>query len=164
MNIFISHIMELSGSWYKSGFSERQNALFNLCTNTLQREVFWAKSGDRKSLLLKRFALKGLQTWNLGALYVLKLNLVFQKTLGISLLMSRAIPSLSCVHMTRDKGICHVHGSGARKSWKPSTKKIVGLEWKTTTRYTRRYFCVCDVGPKRGKMIQQKLSFSNRPS
>ena len=74
--------------------------------------------------------------------------------------MSRAIPSLSCVHMTRDKGICHVHGSGARKSWKPSTKKIVGPDGMTTTRYTRRYFYVCDVGPKRGKMIHQKLSFS----
>ena len=31
---------------------------------------------------------------------------------------------------------------------------------QTVTRYTRRYFYVCDVGPKRGKMIQQKLSFS----
>ena len=70
---------------------------------------------------------------------------------GQQRLLSRAIPVLPCTPMTR--------GSGDRRCWKPSTKRIIGHDGNTTTRYSRVTFYVRDVGPKTGKMVQQKISF-----
>ena len=58
------------------------------------------------------------------------------------------------------KGICNIHGGGAKLSWKPVTKTIVGADRMKVTRYTRKYFHTCDVGPRRKKLVQQKLSSS----
>ena len=71
-----------------------------------------------------------------------------------------AVPGdTSPTRCTYYKGICHIHGSGDRRCWKPSTKRIIGHDGNTTTRYSRVTFYVRDVGPKTGKMVQQKISF-----
>ena len=52
-------------------------------------------------------------------------------------------------------GICHLHGPGATKRWKPVPLKTVGPDGK---RFEKKYFYVCDLGA-RGRLRQTKLSF-----
>ena len=64
--------------------------------------------------------------------------------LGWLILVTRALLALSYICQYK-KGICSIHGRGAK------------LSWKTVT---RKYFHTCIVGPRRKKLVQQKLSSS----
>ena len=55
-------------------------------------------------------------------------------------------------------GVCLTHGRGARRTWKPTGRKItvVGADGKKKTTSEREYSYKFDVGPMR----QMQLSFS----
>ena len=60
------------------------------------------------------------------------------------------------------KGVCNLHGRGAKLGWRKITKIVVGTDGRTTTRDTRKYFYTCgdEMGPRKKKIIQQKLPLS----
>ena len=63
-----------------------------------------------------------------------------------------------CVH---DKqGVCTLHGEGALKLWRPSSRMVKGTRrgGVKTMKYEREYYFKCDLG-ERGRRRQMKLSF-----
>ena len=60
------------------------------------------------------------------------------------------------------KGVCNLHGRGAKLGWKKITKNVVGPDGRTTTRDTRKYFYTCgaEIGPRKKKIVQQTLPLS----
>ena len=65
-----------------------------------------------------------------------------------------------CVHDT--KGVCTIHGEGAKKWWRPSTKMVKGTRrgGVKTMKYEKEFYFECDLGGRgRGKRRQTKLPF-----
>ena len=60
---------------------------------------------------------------------------------------------------TYKKGVCHIHGEGAIKKWKPSFITEVGPDGKKTRRYAKKYEYVCDTSLNGRKLYQSRLSF-----
>ena len=60
------------------------------------------------------------------------------------------------------KGVCNVHGRGAKLGWRKITKTVVGPDGRTTTRDTRKYFYTCgaEIGPRKKRVVQQTLPLS----
>ena len=57
------------------------------------------------------------------------------------------------------KGVCDIHGPGAKYHWRPIKKEdqVVGPDGKMKTRF---YFWVCKLGPKgKRNLRQQKIQF-----
>ena len=44
-------------------------------------------------------------------------------------------------------GLCAVHGSIGIRKWKPVRTTLTASDGKKTTRVTRRYYWICEVGP-----------------
>ena len=53
-------------------------------------------------------------------------------------------------------GICHLHGPGARRMWRPARRGARGRHGED---YTRVYSYVCDLGPRGRGLRQATLSF-----
>ena len=69
-----------------------------------------------------------------------------------------AVKSGTCQY-SKD-GVCSIHrGKGIRK-WKPVRLSRVGADGNRTTRVTKKYYFVCDVGPGGMGTVQPKLNFN----
>ena len=61
-----------------------------------------------------------------------------------------------CVH-TR-KGVCSIHGPGAKYRWRPGTKMVTEVDGVVKYETTKIYYWVCDLGTKGMKLQQTGMS------
>ena len=67
-----------------------------------------------------------------------------------------------CVHTAG--GVCNIHGEGARLTWKVVVKKTIGPGGRVIRKKDgRKYFYVCDIGPRGHAMKQTRISFGRQP-
>ena len=57
-----------------------------------------------------------------------------------------------CIHTK--KGVCSIHGPGAKYRWRPGTKRVTGEDGVIENVKTKIYYWLCDLGPK-GRGLQQ---------
>ena len=75
-----------------------------------------------------------------------------------TLQMSNSIVMRECVH--DEKGVCDVHGTGAKEYWRPAKGMVRGRRGSTPTmRHAKEWYWACDLGTLgRGRMRQTSLS------
>ena len=48
------------------------------------------------------------------------------------------------------RGICSIHGPGAKRFWRPQTERVTSPDGEATLRTVRKYYYSCDLGPRDG--------------
>ena len=70
-------------------------------------------------------------------------------------------PAIRC---TYKRGVCHLHGRGARKYYQPVKVRKVGPDGEVTRVTQKKAYYQCDLGQRGGGLRQPRISFMTRDS